>query len=1045
MERFRSTASGVLMATLTSLTEHFECYQESDLLDRLTNGLQGSDKEVVFLVGSALTAPSKAAEAGVPGVDGIIKIIQDQFESSTQEELARLLSNSNNKYQDAFRFLLGRRGLQKANEVIRRAVAAARHKNLATYTLSGLTSDDACRGFDADVAGWSLSPGVKALGELASNHRPRFGRTILTTNFDPLIGVSIAAAGGSHFRSAFHRDGNIGQSDGNGSHVVHLHGYWHGSDTLHTPRQLNQPRPQLRSSLTHLIRDKIVVIVAYGGWDDAFTQAVSDVVLDDNAYPEIIWCFHEKEPKIRKELLASLEPGINRERVTLYAGIDCHSFLPALSSQWPKPRQEPLPDRASGKTDSNQTKSGIISVSYHIAPHSETNKFSTADEDRPPQLDFYVGRQRELERVQGSNSRVVFITGIGGQGKSALAANIFDNSTNKSLYAHRLWRDCKEQRNKFEDHIANIIRSLSGRSIAIEDISSQPPESLADLFCELTKDLSILVVFDNVDHYIDLEYNKITGTPGVFLQRFLQNESRARLIFTCRPSIRESHNSVQSIPLEGLTLDATRELFALRRADAPSGSLERAHAITGGHPFWLDLIAAQIAKRQPSIQLDAMLDLIPSGKGEIPDKMLLSIWQGLQDREKIVLQALAETLRPTSELSLSDYIGSKLNYNKMTRALRSLRGLNLLVVKSLDNGGDGFELHPVIRAFIRGSFKRDERIYFIDAILSTYRAFFRSHRNELAKKPVYNTLLRWLEGAELCINRESYSDALDFISEIDNSVTQCPGEFVRVVFLLFSNSDIKELAKHDKFDSVFTIYARILSNFGRTEDASEALGRYLETLAGKDARYINYCNMQAYMHWINGNFVGAIKWGSEGDELKKSSGVDTGYSSAHNLALAQRDSGAIDPALDFFLYGAKIDDVITPDAIQVGRKGAYYGNIGRCLHLMGQIDPALICYRKSAYLVENEIAQGGWENQAYIRQWIGELLLIKADTETALHFLVAALSRWRAISPPKERNLEGYMAAQTRIPREIWPDEAEAEAAVVRWISEINYSSTTDS
>ena len=32
--------------------------------------------------------------------------------------------------------------------------------------------------------------------------------------------------------------------------VVHLHGFWEDSDTLHTPKQLTTKRPQLKSSLS---------------------------------------------------------------------------------------------------------------------------------------------------------------------------------------------------------------------------------------------------------------------------------------------------------------------------------------------------------------------------------------------------------------------------------------------------------------------------------------------------------------------------------------------------------------------------------------------------------------------------------------------------------------------------------------------------------------------------------------------------------------------------------------------------------------------------
>lgn len=56
-----------------------------------------------------------------------------------------------------------------------------------------------------------------------------------------------------------------------------------------------------------------------------------------------------------------------------------------------------------------------------------------------------------------------------------------------------------------------------------------------------------------------------------------------------------------------------------------------------------------------------------------------------------------------------------------------------------------------------------------------------------------------------------------------------------------------------------------------------------------------------------GDYIAAIKWGTDGAELKRESGVDTEFYSGHNLALSQRDSGAVDAALAYFLGDADID------------------------------------------------------------------------------------------------------------------------------------------
>lgn len=1026
------------MNDFTILNDPSDYYDAKALLARLSNGMVGSDRQIAFVVGSALTAPQEVGGQGVPGVDGIIDLIGSELTDDERQDLSRAIAGASNKYQDAFHFLLGSRGPQVANQVIRKAVAAARLDAVSRtsgYALTADTSEEACRGFETDTAGWHLTPGVTALGELAVGHPGRFGKVMLTTNFDPLIGVSISAAGGTSFRTILHRDGNIALTEGDGSHIVYLHGYWFGSDTLHTPRQLNQDRPQLRSSLANLLRNQIVVVLAYGGWDDAFTRALVDVVVDDSAYPEVIWCFRDKTPRVRTQLLDLLRPGLDRGRISFYAGVDCHDFLPALASKWqslekphtPKralPLRPPVVEQQSASSASVEKKQ-VLSARYARLVNTEA--------DRPPVIEHHVGRKRDMEELIEASFRVAFITGMGGQGKSALAAQLYNSDHCRDKYDYRLWRDCKEQSDKFEDHIINMIEALNDSRVMSSELSKQNIETLADLFCSLTEDLNLLIIFDNVDHYVDLERDTLIGSAGAFVSRFLQNQSNAVLIFTCRPAIAITSDAMHGKRLEGLDLSATKELFGLRKAHVSDESVAEAHIKTQGHAFWLDLLAAQVAARAPHVTLEELLTDIASGSGEIPDATLRSIWQSLRDREQIVLQALAETLRPVSAITVSDYLQSRANYNQTSKAIRLLRSLNLLVVKKLDQGDEGFELHPVIRAFIHKTFKRSERLWFIDKILSFYDAFFGTHLSELSKRPFASTVGRWLEGAELCVNAGHYKRAFARLNEVRAALrtNASPVEFVRIAHSLLSAVPTKEWREYADFDPIFRVYHRSLVNLGRLEDARTALEQYEETLEGKDARYINYCDMQTYGFWMNGDYLAAIKWGKDGARLKKDSGVDTHFSSEHNLALAERDSGAIDPALVYFLEDASVDKVLDPAICDQDRGGAFYGNIGRCFHLMGQVDSALVCYGKSAFLIEREHDDSDIENQAYIRQWIGELLLEKGEVDASSFFFTAAMAKWRLVAPPKavkiERILEEAFASAEL------PSSMQAEAFVIRW------------
>lgn len=231
------------------------------------------------------------------------------------------------------------------------------------------------------------------------------------------------------------------------------------------------------------------------------------------------------------------------------------------------------------------------------------------------------------------------------------------------------------------------------------------------------------------------------------------------------------------------------------------------------------------------------------------------------------------------------------------------------------------------------------------------------------------------------------------------SVGDYPGEFARVATLLFQNIRWDDYQNYKSFDLVFGYHFVILVKLGRHAEYTDLLARYEKTVSSRNARFVNYCDLQTYMHWVNEEYSEAIKWGLRGKELKDRSDVDTKFGTDHNLALAQRDAGIVDPALAYFLRGRKLDEVIDVDELDEDRGGAYYGNIGRCLHLMGQVDPALICYRKSAILIEKDQKVNNTENKAFARKWIGELLVVRGQYCVAKTFFEASRQKWEVVSP----------------------------------------------
>jgi tetratricopeptide (TPR) repeat protein len=175
---------------------------------------------------------------------------------------------------------------------------------------------------------------------------------------------------------------------------------------------------------------------------------------------------------------------------------------------------------------------------------------------------------------------------------------------------------------------------------------------------------------------------------------------------------------------------------------------------------------------------------------------------------------------------------------------------------------------------------------------------------------------------------------------------------------------------------------------------------YQMSVSERDSRYILYCEMKCHVKWIRGEFADAVRWGQRGMTLKKSaSNVATQFEVSHALALAERDAGRPERALQIFLSGRVLSEVIDPEELDENRHGSHYGNIGRCLHFMGRIDDALICYQKSALLIEKAPKSEHVINQGYIRRWIGELLFARKHFKLASIFLEAARLKWVDLSP----------------------------------------------
>jgi hypothetical protein len=391
--------------------------------EALVSAVRSSDRVVAFLIGSPASVD---VDGGVPGVAAMVEMVRDEvgtvagyrLDAFDQELRGHTGAEA---YQRAMRWLQGNVGQPAVNRVVQRATlkACLDPKPLIRGGLTG----------DGEPYQWHLPQATRSLVDLVRSGDSRFLGPILTTNFDPLLSLAVRATGGHPTRSILDSDGVLprdAEADPEFTRIIHLHGYWRGSDTLHTPVQLGTTRPRLKASLRSLLRSHSLIVVAYGGWDDVFTAALADLVLERDSETDVLWCFYETDPAQVEarygKLLQSVESALGRGVFRMYGGIDCHTVFGLIadtgtpgSAAEPEP---PHPERRRVLAATVPDQTGILD---------------------PPSFADLLPRPRAMAALKAliGSQPIVAVEGLSGSGKTYLASSLANDPG--SGYAAVLW------------------------------------------------------------------------------------------------------------------------------------------------------------------------------------------------------------------------------------------------------------------------------------------------------------------------------------------------------------------------------------------------------------------------------------------------------------------------------------------------------------------------------------------------------------------------------------------------------------------------------
>jgi len=653
--------------------------------------------------------------------------------------------------------------------------------------------------------------------------------------------------------------------------------------------------------------------------------------------------------------------------------------------------------------------------------------------DLPPNISVLVGRENELSQIRNPNARVISINGLGGQGKSALAGYYFRQADRAGEFDFSEWNDCKEQSDRLQTQLVSLAVELSNDTVAASDLANEDFESVVDAFFSFLGKKRCLLVFDNIDSYVDLETQRPIHGMGHLFNAALRYDHKSKFIFTCRPPIQALDEGFTALALSGFNEAETERLLQVRGVRMSGASdrdlVRRLQALSHGHVMWLSLMAIQVARGKYTLE-QLVQNFEKAAGANLPEAVLNSIWAALNEKERLLLRCMAELTGPESENRLREIGDAIIRANQLSKALHRLDQFGLVTVRSAQGSDDTLGLHPLVREFVRRKFSSAEREKFQEKITPFFDRMINKFHDKIRTRLPLVILRFWTSRTELSLNVSNHKRALENLLDTSSALMHSgyPEELVRLGARLFNELDWERAVESESnFDVVFGRFLDALAHLGRDKFAETFLEKYETIVAKRSPRYIHLCNMRCYLYWCVEDYETAVKWGALGHEIKTSMNIDTQFDCQHNLALARRDLGQVEPALQYFLQGRTIESVVADaekDHTTLTSHAAVYGNIARCLFKMSDTANALKLLKLSGTKLDHENDANTLVNQGWASFWIGECLEQLNDLPTAYIFFDDARFKWARVSPHRaERAAAAIQRLTGAAPSQMGEDE----------------------
>ncbi|ELS00635.1 NB-ARC domain-containing protein [Xenococcus sp. PCC 7305] len=352
------------------------------------------------------------------------------------------------------------------------------------------------------------------------------------------------------------------------------------------------------------------------------------------------------------------------------------------------------------------TKSALKTAT--LGNESVTNSYR--DWGDAPDSSLFHGRTQELATLERwligdcdrnyRRSRVLALLGIGGIGKTALAAKLARQVAPK--FDIVIWKSLRNAPN-FKNFLSELIFTSGDRQMfCISDTAEGQINNLMDYL----RRNRCLLIFDHLDNI--LASGKLGGQYldgyqgyGQLLRRIQDESHQSSVIITSREkptglSLREGRKSlVRSHVVKGLAKDAMLKILDDRGLTGSESTLQQFCDRCEGNPLILKMATATIEALFAG-DLHKFIshnnNLLYGGIWQLLDQQ----FQRLSGLEQQLTYYLALENKDASFTQLADNIGGKIPYCQIIEALESLQGRSLIEITAT-----GFIQQPIMLEYLK--------------------------------------------------------------------------------------------------------------------------------------------------------------------------------------------------------------------------------------------------------------------------------------------------------------------------------------------------------